>query len=249
VEREEIKTSKTTRSIAKVRGKFTDGGQAEPVGEKCEKCGSPMAKKFGRFGEFLACTNYPECKSTRKLAKLRDESGEDGPTEATAEICETCGKPMAMRRSRFGQFLACTAYPDCKTIRKIQKGGTSGVSEVVFRELCPQCSEHSLALKQGRYGPFIACSNYPKCKYIKQETTGVSCPECGVGELVVKKSQRGAFYGCGNYPACKFTLRDTPVPRACPECGARFIVEHTRKDGSHELQCRTDSCEFKDALP
>src|SRR6476620_60722 len=143
--------------------------------EKCENCGSPMAKKFGRFGEFLACINYPECKTTRDLAKVHDETGEDAHAEAAEETCENCGKPMAMKRGRFGQFLACTGYPECKTTRKIQKGGKFAAPDVVLEERCPQCGEN-LVLKQGRYGPFTACSNYPKCKYIKKETTGVSCP-------------------------------------------------------------------------
>ena len=216
--------------------------------EKCENCGSLMAKKFGRFGEFLACTNYPECKTTRDIPKVHDEAGEEAHAEAAEEICDNCGRPMAMKRGRFGQFLACTGYPDCKTTRKIQKGGKFAAPDVILEELCPQCGKN-LVLKQGRYGPFTACSNYPKCKYIKQETTGVSCPECGTGELVVKKSKRGAFYGCANYPACKFTLRDKPIPQSCPECGARFLVEKVNKEGSRELQCREEGCKYKEALP
>ena len=215
--------------------------------EKCENCGSPMAKKFGRYGEFLACTNYPECKTTRDIPKVHDEAGEEAHAEAAEEICENCGRPMTMKRGRFGQFLACTGYPECKTTRKIQKGGKFAAPDAMLDELCPQCGKQ-LVLKQGRYGPFTACSNYPKCKYIKQETVGVSCPECGIGELVVKKSKRGVFYGCGNYPACKFTLWDKPVPQSCPKCGARFLVEKIKKDGTRELGCRAEGCKFKEAL-
>jgi DNA topoisomerase-1 len=170
-----------------------------------------------------------------------------GHAEGADKRCENCGSPMAMKRGRFGQFLACPSYPDCKTTRKIQKAGKLTARDAVVEELCPQCNEQRLVLKQGRYGSFTACSNYPKCKYVKQETTGVSCPECGIGDLVVKKSTRGAFYGCGNYPTCKFTLRDKPIPQTCPECGARFVVEHTQKDGSRELQCRTEDCRFREA--
>lgn len=216
--------------------------------EKCENCGSLMAKKFGRFGEFLACTNYPECKTTRDIPKVHDEAGEEAHAEAAEEICENCGRPMAMKRGRFGQFLACTGYPECKTTRKIQKGGKFAAPDVMLEELCPKCGKQ-MVLKQGRYGPFTACSNYPKCKYIKQETIGVGCPECGEGELVVKKSKRGTFYGCSNYPACKFTLWDKPVAQSCPQCGARFLVEKVKKDGSRELQCRAEGCKYKEALP
>jgi DNA topoisomerase I len=215
--------------------------------EKCETCGSLMAKKFGRYGEFLACTNYPECKTTRDIPKVHDEVSEEAHADAAEETCENCGRPMAMKRGRFGQFLACTGYPDCKTTRKIQKGGKFAAPDVVLEELCPQCGKN-LVLKQGRYGPFTACSNYPKCKYIKQETTGVSCPECGEGELVVKRSKRGAFYGCSKYPACKFTMRDKPIPQSCPRCGARYIVEKTNKDGTRELQCRAEGCDYQEPV-
>jgi DNA topoisomerase I len=248
-----------TETLAEFYGKFTkdlevaklhmrDVKRQEIItDEKCENCGSPMAKKFGRFGEFLACTNYPECKTTRDLAKAQDEVSEEAHAEAAEEICDNCGRPMAMKRGRFGQFLACTGYPECKTTRKIQKGGKVAAPDVVLDEICPKCGKH-LVLKQGRYGPFTACSNYPKCKYIKQETTGVGCPECGKGELIVKKSKRGAFYGCSNYPTCKFTLRDKPIAQSCPKCGARFVVEHVNKDGSHELKCRTEGCEYSEPI-
>jgi DNA topoisomerase-1 len=155
---------------------------------------------------------------------------------------------MVLKRGRFGQFLACTGYPECKTTRKIQKGGKFAAPDVVLEEHCPQCSSN-LVLKQGRYGPFTACSNYPKCKYVKQETTGVSCPECGTGEIVEKKSKRGAFYGCSRYPVCKYTTRDKPVPQSCPKCGARYIVEKTSKDGTRELRCIAEGCEYKEELP
>jgi DNA topoisomerase I len=249
-----------TETLAEFYGKFTkdldnaklhmrDVKRQEIItDEKCENCGSPMAKKFGRFGEFLACTNYPECKTTRDLAKVQDEAGEEAHAEAAEETCDNCGRPMVLKRGRFGQFLACTGYPDCKTTRKIQKDGKFAAPDVMLEELCPQCGKQ-LVLKQGRYGPFTACSNYPKCKYIKQETTGVSCPECGEGEIAEKRSKRGAFYGCSRYPACKFTMRDKPVAQPCPKCGARYLVEKTRKDGPRELQCVAEGCEFKETLP
>ena len=249
-----------TDALAEFYGKFTkdlevaklhmrDVKRQEIItDEKCENCGSPMAKKFGRYGEFLACTNYPECKTTRDIPKVHDEAGEEAHAEAAEEICENCGKPMAMKRGRFGQFLACTGYPECKTTRKIQKGGKFAAPDVMLDEECPKCGKQ-LVLKQGRFGPFTACSNYPKCKYIKQETTGVGCPECGTGELVVKKSKRGTFYGCSNYPKCKFTSWDKPIARDCPECGARYLVEKVKKDGSRELQCRGEDCKFKESLP
>ncbi len=215
--------------------------------EKCENCGSPMAIKFGKYGQFLACTNYPDCKTTRDIPKANDEAGGEAKVEAAEELCENCGKPMALKRGRFGQFLACTGYPECKTTRKIQQGGKIASPDVALEELCPQCGKH-LVVKAGRFGPFTACSNYPECKYIKQETTGVSCPECG-GEIVVKKGKRGkSFYGCSNYPKCKFALWDKPVAEACPQCGARFLLEKTSKDGSRKLVCREEGCNYSQPL-
>ncbi|HJZ68925.1 MAG TPA: type I DNA topoisomerase [Blastocatellia bacterium] len=216
--------------------------------EKCENCGSPMVKKFGRYGEFLACTNYPECKTTRDIPKAHDEASEETHAEAAEETCENCGRPMVLKRGRFGQFLACTGYPECKTTRKIQKGGKIAAPDVVLEEPCPQCGSN-MVIKQGRYGPFTACSNYPKCKYVKQETTGVSCPECGEGEIAERRSKRGVFYGCTRYPACKFTMRDKPVPRECPKCGARFLVEKIKKDGTRLLQCIAEGCKYKEPIP
>jgi DNA topoisomerase-1 len=238
---------KFTKDLAVAKENMRDVKRQEIItDEKCENCGSPMAKKFGRYGQFLACTNYPECKTTRDIAKASDEAGEETHAEAAEEICENCGKPMQMKRGRFGQFLACTGYPDCKTTRKIQKGGKIAAPDVVLEDLCPQCNKH-LILKEGRFGPFTACSNYPTCKYIKQETIGVACPECG-GDLVVKRGKRKSFYGCSNYPTCKFAVWDKPVPQSCPDCGARFLVEKVKKDGERYLQCRNEECKHKEPL-
>jgi DNA topoisomerase-1 len=238
---------KFTKDLEQAKKNMRDVKRQEIITDiKCENCGSFMAKKFGRYGEFLACTNYPECKTTKDLAKVNDEAGEEVHAEAAEELCENCGRPMAMKRGRFGQFLACTGYPECKTTRKIEKGGAIAAPTIQLEELCPQCGKH-LVIKQGRFGPFTACSNYPECKYIKQDTTGVACPEDG-GDIVAKRGKRKSFYGCSNYPKCKFVLWDKPVPKGCPQCGARFLVEKFKKDGSRELQCRTEDCKYKEEV-
>ncbi|PYP83248.1 MAG: type I DNA topoisomerase [Blastocatellia bacterium AA13] len=248
-----------TDTLAEFYGKFTVDLEAAKqhmrdvkrqeiiTDEKCENCGSAMAIKFGRYGQFLACTNYPECKTTRDIPKPHDEAGEEAHAEAAEETCDNCGRPMVLKRGRFGQFLACTGYPECKTTRKIQKGGQFAAPDVVLEENCPQCGQN-LVIKQGRFGPFTACSNYPNCKFVKQETTGVACPECG-GDLVVKKGKRGkTFYGCASYPTCKFALWDKPLPQPCPKCENRFIVEKFKKDGTRELVCRNEDCDYKEAV-
>src|SRR5436309_2633205 len=138
--------------------------QEIPTDEVCEKCGSPMVKKWGQFGSFLACSAYPDCKNTKELA-LEEPPKEGQPADAEPEPCENCGRPMALKRGRFGQFLACTGYPECKTTRKIAQGGRAAKKpDLISDETCPQCGKAKLAMKDGRFGEFIACSDYPKCK-------------------------------------------------------------------------------------
>ncbi|HZS05694.1 MAG TPA: type I DNA topoisomerase [Blastocatellia bacterium] len=222
--------------------------------EVCEKCGSKMAIKFGRFGQFLACTNYPECRSTRELAKPEaaneansDAAAEAAPNPYADEVCENCGKPMSLKKGRFGQFLACTGYPECKTTRRITKSGAVAAAPVMLDEKCPTCG-NQLAVKHGPYGEYTACSTYPTCKYIKRETTGVACPRPGCkGEIVVKKSKRGkVFYGCSEYPTCDAVFWDKPVAEACPQCQAPFLLEkyNAKKDETVKY-CQTEGCDYK----
>ena len=125
------------------------------------------------------------------------------------EYCENCGRPMVLKRGRFGQFMACTGYPDCKTTRRLDQA--KKVPDIPLDEKCPQCGRN-LLLRHGRFGEFISCSGYPECKWVKQNYIGVKCPECKDGELVEKKARRGNFfYGCSNYPKCEFTSAYKPV--------------------------------------
>jgi DNA topoisomerase-1 len=166
--------------------------QEIPTDQVCEKCGSPMVKKWGQFGSFLACSAYPECKNTKELEPEEGaKQGETPAADAEPEPCENCGKPMALKRGRFGQFYACTGYPECKTTRKILQGErTPKKPDVLLDETCPKCGQAKLALKDGRFGAFTACSNYPKCKYIKPKTVGVACPKPGCGgELIERRSR------------------------------------------------------------
>jgi DNA topoisomerase-1 len=135
---------------------------------KCNKCGKAMLVKEGRFGQFLACSGYPECKNTMNAVK--NENGEIVAQEAptTDEVCELCGKPMSVKRGRYGQFLGCTGYPECKNIKKMGKDGKVTAQEaVVTDEVCENCGK-PMALKRGRYGQFLGCTGYPECKNIKK---------------------------------------------------------------------------------
>jgi len=216
--------------------------------EVCDKCGSKMAIKFGKFGQFLACTNYPECKNTRELAKPAAVNGEGAAEENpfADETCEKCGKPMTLKRGRFGQFLACTGYPECKTTRKITKSGVAA-APVMLEELCPECGSQ-LAIRQGPFGEFTACSRYPECKFIKRETTGVPCPRAGCkGEILVKKSRRGKiFYGCSEYPNCDVVFWDKPVAEPCPQCNKPFLLEKYNAKKEETIRyCSEEGCDYK----
>ncbi len=230
--------------------------QAIPTDEICEKCGAGMVIKFGRFGQYLACANYPECKTTREVAAKKsavsgEQSAENGESQTEAEEvapCELCGKDMTLKRGRFGAFYGCTGYPDCKNIRKIDKksgAATTVAPPVELDEICPK-DKAKLVLRQGRFGEFISCSNYPKCDYVKRETIGIACPKCKDGEIAVKKSKRGkAFYGCVNYPKCDAVYWDKPVSQPCPKCRAPFILEKTTKKEGTFRYCQTDGCDYK----
>lgn len=236
--------------------------QSIPTDEICDKCGSPMVIKLGRFGQFLACQNYPECKTTREVqskAATKTDGAENGApngedTAETVEPCELCGKPMALKKGRFGAFYGCTGYPECKNIRKIDKKSGAAVTvapPVELDEICP-LDGAKLVIRNGRFGEFTSCANYPKCKYIKRETTGVPCSRAGCkGEIVQKKSKRGKiFYGCSNYPKCDAVFWDKPVAEPCPNCNAPFLLEKTtKKDGTFRY-CADEKCGYKsDAKP
>ncbi len=229
-----------------------------PTEHICEKCGSGMVIKFGRFGQFLACSNYPECKNTREISSMKPktESTGDGSIQnpkseiENAEVppCELCGREMALKKGRFGAFYGCTGYPECKNIRKIAKGDQKPVAPPVeLDETCPKDGA-KLVKRQGRYGEFVSCSNYPKCDYVKRETLGVACMKCKTGELTVKKSRRGKeFYGCSNYPKCDAVYWDKPVAVPCPQCKTPFLLEKTRKDGTTRY-CQNEECDYKIAV-
>lgn len=225
--------------------------------EVCQTCGSPMVIKFGRFGQFLACQNYPECKTTREVGSKKP-SAENANGEANAESnaeevppCELCGREMALKKGRFGAFYGCTGYPECKNIRKIDKksGATVAVAPPVeLDEICPKDGA-KLVIRQGRFGEFISCSNYPKCDYIKRETTGITCPKCGKGEIAVKKSKRGkVFYGCTNYPKCDEVYWDKPLAEPCPNCNAPLTFEKTTKKEGTVRYCQKEGCGYKIAV-
>ena len=232
-------------------------GEGVPTEEKCEKCGKPMNIRLGRNGQFLACTGYPDCDGTRDVtSEVAAKYGVSAPAapaapEVPEQACEKCGKPMAVKRGRFGFFLACTGYPECRNTKKIvmKEGSATAVADVPLEEKCPECGNH-LVKKHGRFGEFIACSNYPKCKFVKRQTLGIACPEKGcTGELVVRRTKRGkTFYGCSRYPDCKFTAWDKPVAEPCPDCGSPLLLEKVSKKSGLIRYCPNESCKYERAV-
>jgi DNA topoisomerase I len=225
----------------------------KPTDEKCELCGSPLVIKWGKHGSFYACSTYDKddpntCKFTKENPiNLPDlDSAEDQATGAAEEYCENCGRVMVLKRGRFGQFMACTGYPDCKTTRRLDQG--KKVPDIPLDEPCPKCGRNMM-IRHGRFGEFTACSGYPECKYVKQNFIGVKCPECKDGDLVEKRARKGnTFYGCSNYPKCKFTAAHKPIAEKCPSCGSEYLVEKNLKAGP-VIACPNKECDYERALP
>ncbi|HYM78760.1 MAG TPA: type I DNA topoisomerase [Candidatus Dormibacteraeota bacterium] len=225
----------------------------KPTDEKCEKCGSPLVIKWGKHGSFYACSTYDKedpntCTFTKENPiNLPDlDSADMQETGAAEEYCENCGRVMVLKRGRFGQFMACTGYPDCKTTRRLDQG--KKVPDIPLDELCPKCGRNMM-IRHGRYGEFTTCSGYPECKYVKQNYIGVKCPDCKEGDLVEKRARKGnTFYGCGNYPKCKFTSAHKPIAEKCPSCGSEYLVEKNLKAGP-VIACPNKECDYERPAP
>lgn len=156
--------------------------------EPCAECGGKLTVKSGRFGPFVACTNYPECRFTRPLK--RDKA----PDRATDEVCRECSAAMVIKTGRYGEFLACTRYPDCKHTRPVP--------------------------------------------------LGVACPQCG-GALTERRTRRGrSFFGCSNYPECTFSTWYRPVADECPECGNLGAEQRSTKARGEYRRCIKCGHEF-----
>ncbi|UCF80447.1 MAG: type I DNA topoisomerase [Acidobacteriota bacterium] len=235
---------KFSRDLAKAEKGMTKA--VEETDEVCETCGAKMLIRFGRFGKFLSCSAYPECKNTKELPGAEGE--DEAPASEETPTCQNCGKAMKLRSGRYGKFYACTGYPECKTTVPLAGAGRPAAPPKELDEACPKCGK-KLVERMGRFGGFVSCSGYPKCKYIKPKTVGVPCPEegCG-GELAERTSKRGPFYSCTNYPKCRFIVNYRPVPEVCPKCSAPFLLtKETKKEGKVKF-CGEKKCKYKKKL-
>ena len=152
-------------------------------------------------------------------------------------LCDKCGGEMTIKIGRYGKFLACTNYPECKNVKSL-KDFRKGNDEPEFTgEKCPKCGARAV-YRNGRFGRFIGCERYPDCDYLQNITLGVKCPKCEKGEITERKSKKGrSFYGCDQYPDCDYLSWSKPVDKKCPHCGYYFVEsKYNSKLGTH-LKC------------
>lgn len=129
------------------------------------------------------------------------------------EVCPKCGKQMMIKLGRFGKFLSCSGFPDCKFARSISGEGLDENGDPIIYEKCDKCADGNMILKRSRHGSFLGCSNYPECDNRKPilKKIGMICPLCNEGEVIVKRSRGREFYGCSRYPDCKYTSSKNPM--------------------------------------
>jgi len=160
----------------------------EVLDEKCPLCGGELVVKLGRYGKFIACSNFPGCRYTRKI-----DNGGDNNAEKIKEIpCPECGEPMVIREGRFGKFLGCSRFPECRGMRRIDK--------VTLGKKCPRCQEGELVLKQDkkRRKVFYGCSRFPECQFASWERPlETPCPTCQGVMIFSAQKGYGVCQDCG----------------------------------------------------
>ncbi len=160
----------------------------EKTGQSCPKCGGELVKKNSRYGEFIACNNYPKCKYVKQT-----ESANDG---ANQELCEKCGGEMVQKFSRNGAFLACNNYPECKNTKSLKN--TPNANEIVEGVKCPECGG-DIALKRSKKGSFYGCNNYPKCNFLSNhKPINKRCEKCHylMSERIYRKKKAHECIQC-----------------------------------------------------
>ncbi|TPH37124.1 type I DNA topoisomerase [Helicobacter pylori] len=160
----------------------------EKTGQSCPKCGGELVKKNSRYGEFIACNNYPKCKYIKQT-----ENANDG---ANQELCEKCGGEMVQKFSRNGAFLACNNYPECKNTKSLKN--TPNAKEIIEGVKCPECGG-DIALKRSRKGSFYSCNNYPKCNFLSNhKPINKRCEKCHylMSERIYRKKKAHECIKC-----------------------------------------------------
>ncbi len=160
----------------------------EKTGQSCPKCGGELVKKNSRYGEFIACNNYPKCKYVKQA-----ENANDG---AKQELCEKCGGEMVQKFSRNGAFLACNNYPECKNTKSLKN--TPNANEIIEGVKCPECGG-DIALKKSKKGSFYGCNNYPKCRFLSNhKPINKRCEKCHylMSERIYRKKKAHECIQC-----------------------------------------------------
>ncbi|MBO7368659.1 MAG: topoisomerase DNA-binding C4 zinc finger domain-containing protein [Clostridia bacterium] len=188
----------------------------------CEKCGSPMVRKNGKYGKFLACSNYPAC------SNIKSEN-----LEVSDVVCEKCGALMVYKSGKYGKFLACPNYPKCNNV--------TALGEEKSDEKCEKCGGE-MVLKNGKFGKYLQCVS---CKTTRSvtEKAGV-CPICDKPTQKMTSKNGKQFYGCSNYPTCKFMSWDMPLDEYCPNCGKFLFLS---KDGKTK-KCSDKDCGYTETI-
>ncbi len=160
----------------------------EKTGQSCPKCGGELVKKNSRYGEFIACNNYPKCKYVKQT-----ENANDGSKQ---ELCEKCGGEMVQKFSKNGAFLACNNYPECKNTKSLKN--TPNANEIIEGVKCPECGG-DIALKKSKKGSFYGCNNYPKCRFLSNhKPINKRCEKCHylMSERIYRKKKAHECIQC-----------------------------------------------------
>ncbi len=196
----------------------------------------------------LLASFYRDFEKTLEVAmgNLEKEKNEV-PVEESEIVCDKCGSKMIYKSGRYGKFLACPNYPQCRNTLALDKQGKIVEKEADVQPKsagfsCELCGA-DMVIRTGRYGEFYACSNYPSCKFTKQkiQETGVSCPKCSARIVVRHSRDRKVFYSCERYPACDYSTWDMPLAEKCPECGGFMTYKKSRKT----VNCTNPACSYQ----
>ena len=212
----------------KLKTASTDGDEITDI--KCEKCGSNMIRRLGKYGKYLACSNYPACSNIVSESML----------EMSEMRCPKCGANMLIKSGKFGKFLACPNYPECSAILPMDAK--------VTKEKCLECGAENLILKKGKYGSFLECYKCgAKRPTASAEDTSARfdgiCPDCGKPMLRRRSKTGKIFYGCTGYPECKFLSWDITTGGKCPKCNS-YLIQRNDK-----IRCSSKDCDYSEALP
>ena len=191
------------------------------------------------LGEF-----YPPFQTALQEAPDKMYEARKAMEEESEEKCDKCGTNMIVKWGRYGRFLGCANYPECRNIKRLNADDTPPPEPEMTDTACDKCGKPMVIRTSRAGGKFLSCSGYPKCKNAKPIPIGIDCPEAAcAGYLGERRSRRGkVFYGCSNYPKCEFSTWDKPLPEPCPECNAPFLVEKTKRARGSETVSTFITC-------